>query len=462
MVARDIDIGPLLENRRIGRFQALTLSLGVLTLFVDGLDYSAVNAGSSAIVHAFGAQPSAMGQVFSVGYFGIFIGSVLFGVLGDKFGRRPALIVGVLAYSLPALATVFATSFQEVTFWRFLAGIGIGGVVPNVIALLTEAAPKRHRVTFVMASFVGYSAGNASIAQVATWFIPVYGWQVVFLVAGVTGVAFGAVLALFLPESIPYVAATKPDSPKLRDLVRRALPELALGTEDRVTLRRPKSETRFSLRLLFESYRRIATPLLWIAFFAESLTFMTFSSWLVLVLESAGLSSERATQTFSYASFGAMIAVFTLGRLIDHFGPKATVVSACIAAGTITYLGMPGLSPAALVAVAILAQASASATHQALNGIVGAYYPTIIRGNGVGIATGMGRVAAIIGPGVVGILMAAKVPLQEVLIFIAIPDLVVAAACVGLHLLRRSPAARADFERATPQSQEQLAKEQMA
>ena len=265
MVARDIDIGPLLENRRIGRFQALTLSLGVLTLFVDGLDYSAVNAGSAAIMRAFGAKPSDMGQVFSLGYVGIFIGTILFGVLADRFGRRPALIMGVLAYSLPALATVFATSFQEVMLWRFLAGIGIGGVVPNVIALLTETAPKRHRVTFVMAAFVGYSAGNASIAQIATWFIPVYGWQLVFLVAGVTGVAFCIVLALFLPESVPYVAATKPGSAKLRALVQRALPELGLTPEDRIVLRRPVSETRFSLHLLFESYRRIATPLLWIA-----------------------------------------------------------------------------------------------------------------------------------------------------------------------------------------------------
>jgi hypothetical protein len=132
-------------------------------------------------------------------------------------------------------------------------------------------------------------------------------------------------------------------------------------------------------------------------------------------------------------------------------------VSACIAVSAITYLGVPGLSLEVIVAVAVVAQASASATHQALNGMVGAYYPTIIRGNGVGIATGMGRVAAIIGPAAVGYLMAAKVPLQEVLIYIAAPDLVVAAACVGLHILRSSPAAKADFERASPRASEQLA-----
>ena len=126
----------------------------------------------------------------------------------------------------------------------------------------------------------------------------------------------------------------------------------------------------------------------------------------------------------------------------------------------IIYLGFPGLSPAMIVAVAVVGQAAASATHQSLNGIVGAYYPTIIRGNGVGIATGMGRVAAIIGPGVVGYLIAAKVPLREVLIYIAAPDLVVAAACVGLHLLRRNPEAEPQplkLERPAA-----IAKEQMA
>jgi MFS family permease len=157
-----------------------------------------------------------------------------------------------------------------------------------------------------------------------------------------------------------------------------------------------------------------------------------------------------------------MIAVFVLGRLIDRFGPRASVASALVAVTMIVYLGLPGLSPAVIVLVAVVAQASASATHQSLNGMVGAYYPTIIRGNGVGIATGMGRVAAIIGPAAVGYLMAAQVPLQEVLIWIATPDLVVAAACIGLHILRKSPAAKADFERPGQAVKEQLAKEQMA
>jgi AAHS family benzoate transporter-like MFS transporter len=141
---------------------------------------------------------------------------------------------------------------------------------------------------------------------------------------------------------------------------------------------------------------------------------------------------------FSYAAVGGIFAILLFGPLIDRFGPRAAVLSAVIAVTAIIYLGTPALSAALITAVAIAAIACAAATHQSLNGIVGGFYPTIIRGNGVGYATGMGRIAAIIGPIIVGWLFAAKLPLQDVVVFIAAPDLVVAAACVGLDRLRRS------------------------
>src|SRR5437016_6892826 len=266
-----------------------------------------------------------------------------------------------------------------------------------------------------MVAFVGYSTGNASIAQVAALFVPAFGWSIVFLVAGVLGIALSLVLALFLPESVPWLAAARPTSPQLHRLAARAAPELLITPDTRVVLRRAANEIDFSLKLLFSSYRRIATPLLWIAFFAELLTFMTLSAWLAVILEAAGLSPTQAALTFSYGAFGAILAILIVGRLIDRFGPKAAVLSAVLAVCAIFYLGAPGLSPMLITIVAIVALACASATHQSLNGIVGGFYPTIIRGNGVGYATGMGRISAVLGPIAAGALLAANVPLQQTL-----------------------------------------------
>ncbi len=224
MIMREVDVGALLEERKLNRFHALTLGLCVAILFVDGLDFSASNVGAPAIMRAFDVDRSTVSYVISSGYFGIFVGSVLFGYLGDRYGRRFGAILGVLAYSIPGLFTPFVGSIEELAVLRFLTGLGMGGVVPNVIALLTETAPRKYRATFVMIAYVGYSMGNAAIGQVAAWFIPEFGWWIVFVVAGASGLVLCAVIAFALPELISYLLVTKPDAPELRRLSRGSHP----------------------------------------------------------------------------------------------------------------------------------------------------------------------------------------------------------------------------------------------
>src|SRR6185436_1441291 len=226
----------------------------------------------------------------------------------DRYGRKLGALLGVLAYSAPALLMPFASSLEQVALFRFLTGLGIGGVVPNVIALLSETAPKRYRISAVMASFVGYSLGNATIGQVAAWLIPVFSWWIVFVTAGLAGLTLFTVLIFLLPESIQLLAAKQPDSPRLRRLVVRLAPELSVTPETRFVLKRPANETKFSLALLFTGYRRYATPLIWVAFFAEALTYMTLSAWFAVILERAGLPPVQAALTFSFAAMGAIVA----------------------------------------------------------------------------------------------------------------------------------------------------------
>lgn len=441
--AREVDVAELLETRTLGRFQWLTLLLGCLILFVDGLDFSAINVGAPAILRAFHAERSAMGFVFSSGFVGIFFGSLFFGYIGDKFGRKVGAIAGVLAYSIPALLTVFAVSLDQLAAFRFLSGLGMGGVVPNVIALLSETAPKPYRITFVMVAYMGYSLGNASIAQVAAWLIPSLGWTVVFATAGMVGLILAAALIFVLPESIAYLAATKPESPQLPRLVAAAAPGVPFRPDTRFVLRRPATQEKFSLKLLFTEERRVATPLLWLGFFSESLVYMTFSAWFSVVLEQAGLPPTQAALTFSLAYVGAMAAIFGLARLLDTFGPKATILTAVGAIAAFLVLGTPGLSGAAIIAAGVLAMSCSSSTHQALNGIVGGFYPTVVRSNGVGYASGMGRAAAIIGPYIAGYLLSANLPLQTVLSVMVSPYIMVIAVCIALSRLKKKMTANA-------------------
>jgi AAHS family 4-hydroxybenzoate transporter-like MFS transporter len=258
----EVDVGEVLEAHPLGRFHVVTVLLCFLIVFVDGLDFGAGNVGAPAILRAFAAEKSQMGLVFGWMYSGILLGSVVFGYVGDRFGRKTGAVAGVLAYSLPALITGYADSMQHLMALRFVTGLGIGGVIPNTIALATENAPKRYRASLVVVTFVGYSLGSAAIAEVAASGIPVFGWPVVFFVAGAVGTILSMVLVAFLPESIRYLALRKPHSASLQRQMRRLAPQLEAGPEARYVLRQEMKIKDFTVKRLFAGNRRWTTPLL--------------------------------------------------------------------------------------------------------------------------------------------------------------------------------------------------------
>jgi MFS transporter, AAHS family, 4-hydroxybenzoate transporter len=430
-----IEVAQFVDNCRLGKFHYQVLLFSFLILFVEGIDYTAMNAAAPEILRAFHAQKSAMGIVFGWGFFGILLGSLLFGYMGDRWGRRFGAISGVLTYTIPALLSPLATSLDQLMCLRFLAGLGIGGVVPNTIALLTETTPKQFRARFVVFAFVGYSLGNTAIARAAAWLIPQFGWPAAFLVAGTTGTLLSIWLAFVLPESIRFLALRHPNSEKLHQLAHKLAPGRFDGRDTQFLVRRESSV--FSLRLLFDGYRRIATPFLWVCYFAESLTFMTLQSWLPVLLEALSLPPARATVVFSYATFAGIPALLLVAKPLDKMGPQLASLLGLLAMAAIVLMGMPELPVVWIAPLAIVAGATCAATHNSLNGIVGSFYPTSIRSNGIGVASGMGRIAGIVGPVVTGYLLSSKLALWQVLSVIAGPYVLVVVICFFLARIYR-------------------------
>jgi len=444
-----IDVGELLARQKFSRWHLGILTFAFLVLFIDGLDFNAINVAAPAILRAWHIERSAIGLVFGAGNFGILVGTILFGWIGDRYGRRPGLVFGVLAYALPALVTPFAVSTIQLAILRFLAGCGIGGVIPNTIAMLTDIAPARLRARFVVIPLLGYGFGAAGAGAAAAALIPTYGWPSVFLVAGLAGTIYAGILALWLPESIRFQTLRNPGSPSLRQTVARLMPDERIGPDARFVLARQVA-IPFSVGMLFRDGLALATAMLWIAFFAEALTFITFLGWQTVLFESAGLSPVQASLTFSYGAIGANIVQFGMAFLLDRFSMKSAAAMGIIVILGFLIFGSPGLPPAALMGVAILAFSTNAATHNSLNGLVGAYYPTNIRSNAIGFATGMGRVAGIIGPVIAGYLLSAHMTLRGLSIVLASPYVVVVAACLVLGLRYRTNLARDGVADASP------------
>jgi AAHS family 4-hydroxybenzoate transporter-like MFS transporter len=423
-----IDVGELMENQTLCRFQILVAALGFLVFFVDGLDNSALPVSAPAILKALDVPRSALGFTFGAGSVGALIGSVLFGYFADRWGRRHAILASVLAYALTTFCSAFAHSLATLTTLRFVTGLGVAGVVPITITLLTETAPKAYRAQFVMLTLIGIAAGNGTAGLVGAALLPSLGYPAMFLTCGGFGLVLGIALFVALPESLRYLALSAPEAPELRRLVARIAPDLDLAGA-RFTLAQTPRRRAVALRELFAGDRRVSTLLLWIGYLAEAITFYTLLSWIVVFLTSAGLDQRSAALAFSYASAGGICSILVMSRILDRAGPAALVASAIAGLATVLAMGVPHLPHAALVALAVLAITFCTVTHNALNGTVGLYYPTALRGKGVGYATSMGRLGLSIGPPATALLLASQIPLHEVLAMVGAPYLVVAFAC---------------------------------
>jgi MFS transporter, AAHS family, 4-hydroxybenzoate transporter len=431
-----IDIGRLVETRKLNRFHVYMVFLGLLILLIDGMDFAAANVAAPRIIKALGTDRAAMGQVFAYGNFGILCGSLLFGFIGDIYGRKIGAIAGVYAYSLPAVAVLFASTIDHLMVLRFFAGLGIGGVVPNVVALLNETAPKKFRATFVLLGFVGYSLGSSISGQIGAWLVPIYGWHIIFVVAGLTGVTFATVLCFALPESVRFLTLREPLSARTRKIVRRIAPDLAMTPETRFVITVPPAG-KYSIKELFADDRRIVTPLLWLGYFAESLTYMTLISWFTTLLTDFGVPQTQAALAYSWGALGGICAMLLLMRLIDRFGQMATVMTAVLGCAGILMLGSE-LSNETRVMLAVATYAVCQVTHNSLNATVASFYPTNMRAKGVGWASGCGRVSLTLGPLITGYLLAAHLPSKQVLELIAAPYVVVTCTCLALGLLYRA------------------------
>src|ERR1700751_5173509 len=202
-----IDIVDFIDQRPIGGFQIKLLLMCAAVLFLDGFDTQAIGYVAPALAREWGlATRGALGPVFSAGLFGLMIGALVFGPLADRVGRKKIIIFATADFGIGAFATAFAQDVTTLLVIRFLTGLGLGGAMPNAIALTSEYNPQRRRATMVMIMFCGFSIGAALGGLLAADLIPRLGWRSVFIVGGVAPLLLFPLLGWGLPESVRFLA----------------------------------------------------------------------------------------------------------------------------------------------------------------------------------------------------------------------------------------------------------------
>ncbi len=392
-----------MDEARTSEKAALTVFLCFVAALCEGFDVQAGGVAAGGLSREFRPTTQELGIFFSASGAGLIIGAILGGRGADRLGRKPVLVASLLVFGFFSLLTSAAPSIPLLTAARFLTGLGLGGAMPNLIALAADAAASRSRNTSIATAYVGMPVGG-SLASLVAFLVPLEQWRAVFQVGGVAPV-------LVVPFLIAYLPAGNSLTPSVTGAV---------------------STTRGMLRELFGQRRAFKTLLLWASFLLIVLTLHLMLNWLPSLLSARGLAKgSTAIAQAAFGAGGAAVALW-LGALLDSHRQRTSIAVSIVSLPAILLL--IALSPpraAVLAVLACLLGGAILAQQVILYGVASAYYPAAARGTGIGAAVAVGRFGSLIGPLFAASLLAAGRTPSQVLIGV-LPIVLACGVFVGL------------------------------
>ena len=382
----------------------ITVALCCLAALAEGFDIQSMGVAAPTLAPALRLSREALGPVFSASTVGLLIGAVALGRLADRIGRRATLILSLFVFGLFSLATAAAWSVPSLLAIRLLAGLGLGGAMPNFVALSAEAVNEawRGRIVALCASAMPFGGAVAS-AVAAGW-----DWRAIFLVGGAAPLAIAALMTVLLPESAAFLASRRSE----------ATPATSLS------------------HVYFAGARAPATLMLWTAAFAMLLSLYLILNWLPTLMGTKGASRSEAALVSLMFNIGGGLGALILAATFRP-GRRAVILGIWFAGMAVALVGLALTGPALLVAapVGLAAGVFVSAAPTALYALAPDYYAVEMRGAGVGSVIGFGRLGAILGPLLAGALITRGADADAVLLAL-LPFAAIAAAATFMLLAR--------------------------
>ena len=442
---RNIDVNDVIDNATFNKFHWKVLFWCTLIIVFDGYDLVIYGVVLPILMDQWGLNPYVAGLLGSSALFGMMFGAMGFGMLSDRLGRKKVIITCVVLFSVTTVINGFATTPWQFGILRFIAGLGIGGVMPNVVSLMSEYSPAKRRSTLVALMFSGYAVGGMMSAGLGIWIVPNYGWEIMFYLAVVPMLMLPFMLK-FLPESVAFLMAQKRES-EARDILTQVAPLKHINEQDMLTVP-PTTDSKAPVLELFRDGRAMSTMMFWVAFFCCLLMVYALGSWLPKLMSNAGYALSSSLMFLMVLNVGAIIGAVGGGWLADRLSLRSVLVSFFIlGSGSLVLLGYE--SPMWFLYTLVgIAGATTIGSQILLYAYVAQYYPTSIRSTGLGWASGIGRNGAIVGPLLGGALLAMALPHQMNFLALAVPGAIatVAIALVGRRGFgfRREPVVQSD------------------
>jgi AAHS family 4-hydroxybenzoate transporter-like MFS transporter len=398
--AEAVDVGKLLDAGSWTGYQRWLVALVALTIVFDGIDNQLLGIVIPTVMEEWGVPRSAFAPVVSLGYAGMMVGGLVAGLIGDRAGRRTALLLSMIVFGVLTVAAAFVHSVSALGVMRFVAGIGLGGAMPNAAALAAEYVPTRVRPVAVTVTIVCVPLGATLAGILGIQVLPALGWRNLFILGGIVPLAAAFVLRFLLPESPQFLARRPSRWPELVGVMAK----MGYTLDPASTFVDPgagRRVQRVSVGALFNQEFFRDTIALWAAFFSCLLAVYLGFSWLTSLLTGAGFDPSTANGGITAFNLGGVFGALLGGVVIARFGSKrAMLAMTAVAIASAAILAVMEITPAVplfgIMAMLTITGAMINGVQTTMYSLAAHVYPTAIRATGVGTAVSFGRIGAVL------------------------------------------------------------------
>lgn len=430
----EIKLSRLLDERGLSPFQVKVLIWSILMALIDGYDIGAAGFAAPHLVAAWGIPRSALGPVLSASNIGVLFGSALFGYVGDRYGRKAALIGSNILFGVFTIMAAYATDLDQLFWLRLIAGLGIGGVIPNVVAINAESAPRRLRATLAIIAAGCVPLGGAFAGFVSATLVPTHGWPILFHIGGTVPIVLALAAIVGLPESIKYMALHERHRVRMRQLIKTIRPDLEVPDNARFVIEDEQQSPSSNPVYLFRNGMWLITPLAWLLFALNLMGYFFIASWTPTLLTAAKVPPQIAALAGALFQVGGTVGALTLSAWLQRHRFLAIALMFVLAVPAVGSIGFAGLTSAMTLLIATFVGGFLVLGIQTGINVVGAMiYPTSLRANGSGWELGIGRFGSILGP-LAGALFVG-LPVERLYMWSTLPFMAGAVVCFLIHLL---------------------------
>ncbi len=429
-----IDTDVLVNASKVGRPQLLVGFLGAAALFVEGFDTFVIGVVAPQITRLWSLPANTLGTILTADMVGLLLGYLFVAPLSARFGHKRMVVVCTAAFGAFTFLTIAATNVAMLVGFRFLTGIGVGGAMPSAVSLTGEFFPERVRSTSITLMYIGFSIGQIAAGIVAGYLLEPYSWRAVLAFGGIVTLILAGVFAAALPESLEYLINRGNDKPRALRILARVVPGSPVPDSARL-ISGSQGARAVTVRQLLEDGRGLGTFFVWTGMFMNLMIYFFMQKWLTSLLVQVGLPQSTAIMATTVGLAGGIVAAFIIGPLMDRFGPYA-VVAGLFFASALSVVAMAQVLTEPVVWVVIAVSLSVgfclSGGQKANNALSVFFYPTALRGTGLGWSLGVGRLGGVLGPFAAGLLLQSGWSPSELFYIAAVPMLMGAGAIFAM------------------------------